>query len=146
MGVPTNVVPARVLLVDDDIQPVELRAQVLRTCGFSVMAAYGPVQAMSIFAANTETIDVAVLDYQMPIMNGGALADRLKSCRPELKIILYSGALDIPHRAMSNVDVFIPKSAGVATLVRHITECVGSRTDPPPNLVSDKRSSIEIGS
>ncbi len=118
--VPRNLVPARVLLVDDEPLQLEVRAEVLKMCGFLVVTAPGPTEAMSIIAAMTEKIDVAVLDYQMPIMNGCILADKLRSRRPEVKIILHSGAFDIPQQEMTSVDLFIPKSEGVTALIENV--------------------------
>ena len=110
-----------VLLVDDEPRQLNLRAEILRVSGFSVMTAPGVMEAMSIIETRTQKIDVAVLDYQMPIMNGCALADLLRSRRPEVKIILHSGSDDIPRSEMTSVDVFIPKSNGVGALVQGVT-------------------------
>src|SRR3954452_21098107 len=41
----TASIPAKVLLVDDDEQQLELRAYVLRMAGYSVFPATGPLQA-----------------------------------------------------------------------------------------------------
>ena len=113
-------------------------------CGFSVLTACGPVEAMSIIAAGTERIDVAVLDYCMPIMNGCVLADRLRSHCPELRIILHSGATDIPRRQMKSVDAFVPKSDGVATLIAHVVECAG--TCLPRLRIPGTQAYFEVGS
>ncbi len=90
-------VPATVLLVDDDLQYLELRAQFMKSFGFSVVTAPVPMEAISIVAKTVDPIKVAIVDYQMPVMNGCLLADRLKSMCPELKIILHSGAVTIPE-------------------------------------------------
>ena len=111
----------RVLLVDDEQPQLESRGQVLKMCGFSVLTACGPIEALSEMSANTE-IDVAVLDYNMPVMNGCALADRLRSSFPKLKIILHSGSFDIPRREMTSVDAFVPKGDGVASLIARIED------------------------
>jgi len=50
------------------------------------------------------------------------LADRLKSMRPELKIILHSGAVTIPENQMTNIDVFISKSDELARLINSVSE------------------------
>ena len=114
-------VPSTVLLVDDDVQYLELRAQVMKSCGFSVITAPGPMEAISMLA-KTNAIKVAVLDYQMPVMNGCLLADRLKSMCPKLKIILHSGAVAIPESQMTNIDVFISKSDELARLIASVSE------------------------
>ena len=71
------------LLVDDDIQQLELRALVLKMCGFSVITAAAPLEAISIMTQQPAfRADVAVLDYHMPVMNGCILAEYLRSRIP----------------------------------------------------------------
>ena len=115
-------VPTTVLLVDDDLEYLELRAQFMKAFGFSVVTAPGPIEAISIVAKAIDPIKVAVVDYQMPVMNGCLLADRQKSMRPELKIILHSGAVTIPENQMTNIDVFISKSDELARLINSVSE------------------------
>jgi CheY-like chemotaxis protein len=131
MTVRESLVPARVLIVDDELPQLELGAQVFRMCGFSVLTARGPVEAMSLMSVTTERIDVAVLDYHMPIMSGCVLAERLKFHRPGVKIVLHSGAVDIPRREMKSVDAFVPKGEGVETLIAKVVEFANSGTGPP---------------
>lgn len=83
MVIPEPLVPARVLLVDDGPQQLELRAHVMKMCGLSIITACGPIEAISILEDTMEKIDVAILDYHMSVMNGCALADRLRSTYPE---------------------------------------------------------------
>lgn len=112
-----------VLLVDEDTQHLDLRAFSLRMYGFSVVNAISPHEAISIMNENSSRkIDVAVLDYHMPGMNGCILAEYLKTRYPELKIVLYSGTLEIPEQEMSSIDVFVPKADGVAVLLGKIAE------------------------
>ena len=113
----------RLLLVDDDIQQLEWRTLVLNMSGFAVIPACSPLEAMSIMAQQPAyQVDVAVLDYHMPVMNGCVLADYLKSRYPDLKIILHSGTVEIPENEMSSVDVFVPKSDGIGTLLAQVSE------------------------
>jgi CheY-like chemotaxis protein len=111
------------LLVDDDTDQLELRATVLKMSGYTVVSAGGPLDAMSIMAQeHGENVDVAVLDYHMPVMNGCLLAGYLRIQYPDLKIILYSAALEIPEDEMSSVDVFVSKSEGIAPLLEQVSE------------------------
>jgi CheY-like chemotaxis protein len=111
------------LLVDDDIDQLELRALVLKMSGFTVLAANGPVEAISLMTQGRgDTVDVAVLEYHMPVTNGCVLAEYLRSRYPDLKIILHSAALDIPASEMSSVDVFVPKSESIAPLLAQVSE------------------------
>lgn len=113
----------RILLVDDEVHQLQLRAEVMKSCGFSVVTADGPARAICRIASETgETTAIAVLDYNMPVMNGSALASTLRFLRPGLKIILHSGALDIPQSDLTNVDAYVPKSEGVKTLVDKVIQ------------------------
>jgi CheY-like chemotaxis protein len=123
MNIPELPFTPVVLLVDDEVQQLHLRAEVMESCGFSVIAADSPMMAISTMAEGIiEKTDVAVLDYNMPVMNGSALAARLSHMCPSLKIILHSGAIDIPQSEMSNVDAYVPKSEGIASLIAKVIQ------------------------
>jgi CheY-like chemotaxis protein len=110
------------LLVDDDTCQLRLRSLVLKMSGFKVMTAVSPIEALSMLAQPSGCkVNVAVLDYEMPAMNGCVLADYLKARFPDLKIVLHSGLLDIPESEMTSVDSFIPKGAGIAGLLREVS-------------------------
>jgi CheY-like chemotaxis protein len=140
-----NLVAASVLLVDDEPLQLSLRAQVLEMNGFSVLTACGPLEALSLIVGTAKRIDVAVLDYHMPIMNGCILADHLKSCRPEVKIILHSGAIAIPHGEMASVETFVPKSEGIASLIASIAQLASAATGAPELLVCGENSTWKQG-
>ena len=128
----------RVLLVDDEIQPLQLRAQTMKLHGFSVLTADGPMEAISLMAKEAiETIQVAILDYNMPGMNGCVLAMRLRSAFPELKTILYSGAIDIPSQEIGSVDVVVSKADGIATLISEVMQFV--------QVSADRREPLAVG-
>ena len=107
------------LLVDDDWRQLELRAAIFNIAGFSVVTARRPAEALSL-AARCKELDLAVVDYEMPGMNGAALAERLKVRFPQLNVVLYSAAVAIPSNDVQKVDTMIPKSEGVTALLRHI--------------------------
>jgi CheY-like chemotaxis protein len=116
-------IDTNLLLVDDDVDQLELRALVLKMSGFTVLTAGSPVEAISMMAQHpTQKVDVAVLDYHMPVMNGCMLADYLRSRYPGLKIILHSAAVDIPKSQMSSVDVFVSKLDGLDPLLAQVSE------------------------
>ena len=114
-----RVVPAKVLLVDDDLRQLETCACILTMGGFPVLTARGPVEALSL-ATKLEEFDVAVIDYEMPVMNGAALAERLKSKLPKLCVVLYSAALSIPASDLETVDTVISKGEGITALLRQL--------------------------
>lgn len=88
---------------------------------------YSLADALSIIAqraANDVNVDVdlAVVDYRLPAMNGCVLAGFLRARHPGLKIILYSGESDIPEGETSNVDAFVSKGGGIQPLLIQVSE------------------------
>lgn len=145
----------KVLLVDDERHQLELRALILTMAGFSVLTASGPLEALRVIRKNKD-IDIAVVDYEMPIMNGGTLAACLRSKLPQLNIIMYSAALSIPAGDLEKADSLIAKSEGITVLLHHLrsvfAEKAGTRKiknslpendspESPPSWVAQNPSS-----
>ena len=77
------------LLVDDEedfLKPLEKR---LARRGFSVHAAMDGPEAMAIM--EREPVDVVVLDYKMPGMNGVETVQAIKERHPMVEVIMLTG-------------------------------------------------------
>jgi DNA-binding NtrC family response regulator len=123
MTIPRPPSTPKILLVDDELEQLLLRAQVMSLRGFPVLTADNPSDAIFMMAEETiDNIELVILDYDMPGMNGCDLADTLKLIHPELKIILYSGASDIPRNEMTSIDTFVSKADGIPTLIAEVAE------------------------
>jgi CheY-like chemotaxis protein len=117
----------RVLCVDDNQFGMYVNAIILRNEGYEVLTCSDAEEAAAI--AEAEEIDLAVLDYQMPVMNGAELAALCKAANPEMKVILFSGSLGIPKRELALFDLFVSKSEGIEALLEGIEALFpGSRT------------------
>ena len=108
----------RVLCVDDAEPALTLRARILEINGYEVTAFASAVQIAQTFKRGE--FDLAVLDYEMPAMNGSQLAARLKAASPELKIILYTGASYVARHELRFIDAMVSKSEGVEELLAAI--------------------------
>lgn len=106
------------LCVDDEKMLVLLIAQILATNGYQVTASISPLQALEIFERGH--IELAVLDYHMPGMNGACLAAQLKSACSKVKVVLFTGALHIPEPDLSLVDAVVDKLDGMDALLATI--------------------------
>jgi CheY-like chemotaxis protein len=107
-----------VIVVDDDPVHLELSSTVVEAHGFEVLTASTPTDAILAVAAAGEKIRFAILDYNMPLMNGCGLAKHLRAINPAIKIILHSGAIDIPPGEMSGIDAFVAKGDRLDAIIR----------------------------
>jgi CheY-like chemotaxis protein len=112
--------PPHVLLVDDEPHQLELCASVMKLQGYSVKAVSDPRLAAVMMAAQRP--DLAILDYDMPFMNGCELAADLKRVHPSLKVILHSGLVQLPEDNSGYIDAFVSKGQGVISLLKSISE------------------------
>jgi DNA-binding NtrC family response regulator len=80
----------RIILVDDNHDACETAAKYLRWAGdYEVEMAYDGRSALRLFADNNYAL--AVIDYQLPDMNGIELFRQAKVIRPDLKAIFVTG-------------------------------------------------------
>jgi signal transduction histidine kinase len=82
-----------VLLVDDDSAVREVSAAVLRELGYAVLEAGSGGAALQLLAE--AQVDVALLDFAMPGMNGAELARAIRARRPHLPIVFATGFADV---------------------------------------------------
>jgi PAS domain S-box-containing protein len=117
-----------VLLVEDDDAVRALAAKLLRTVGYTVLEARHGVEALDVVGRHSGPIHLLVTDLVMPQMSGRALADVIRSARPDLPVLFITGynedALLRPGdpRAERNVlpKPFSPKA--LAAMVREILD------------------------
>jgi CheY-like chemotaxis protein len=60
--------------------------------------------------ASTHPVDLVIVDYFMPEMNGPEVAIEMRRLRPLAPIIMLSGAVDVPEHALKFADAFIAKA------------------------------------
>jgi PAS domain S-box-containing protein len=84
-------VSGTVLLVDDEENVRYITSEFLTQLGFEVLVAKGGEEALKIYQQRRDTIDVVLLDYLMPDLDGVATFDGLKKMRPDCRVILSSG-------------------------------------------------------
>ncbi|HET9160059.1 MAG TPA: response regulator [Caulobacteraceae bacterium] len=83
-----------VLLVDDDNSVREVTAAILQQMGYRVIEAGSGGAALEELDKNT-AIDLMVLDFAMPGMNGAEVAREARARRPKLPILFVTGYADI---------------------------------------------------
>lgn len=99
----------RLLWVDDSRLLLSLYQSVFESLGFEVLTTSSQAEALR--HASSDEADVAILDYDMPEMDGEVLASLMKTRCPLLPVILYSGSACIPLSAHHWVDAICTKAA-----------------------------------
>ena len=112
-----------VLLVDDEQVILNVGKEFLEVLGFDVLAAGSGKEALEVYQARKDEIDIVLLDMIMPEMGGGEVYDHLKEIDPGVKVLLSSGysidgaASEIMSRGCND---FIQKPFDINELARKI--------------------------
>jgi DNA-binding NtrC family response regulator len=136
--------PYRILWVDDSRSLLSLYKAVFESLGFEVVATPSPLEALN--RLSWEQADVAILDYDMPEMDGGALASMIKSRVPMMPVILYTGSTKVPRRARCCVDAICAKAAPrgelLALVERLLCKSANRHSEPrQPGLPTQRAAS-----
>lgn len=79
----------KVLLVDDEKEFVELMSQRLETRGLKVIAVTSGEEAVAM--TQDRNLDVAVVDFAMPGIDGIETLKQIKEKRPDIEVIMLTG-------------------------------------------------------
>ncbi len=91
-----------VFYVDDNPKSSRLLTSVLEECGFRVVTKNDPIEALAL--CKRTYFDLALLDYEMPLMTGSKLAQEIKFLVPDVPVVLLSGRSDLPSSELAFVD------------------------------------------
>lgn len=116
-----------VLVVDDmedfkDLVEMNLTAHGFKTVGFA-----DTETALDYFRSNSDKVDIALVDYMMPGMNGAYLAECLHETNPDLPIVLVSGyscTVTEENAAEYGFAAALSKPVETAHLVRVLCWCL----------------------
>ncbi|PYY15275.1 MAG: hypothetical protein DMG61_07510, partial [Acidobacteria bacterium] len=100
--------PETLLYVDDDARRREVMEERLRLVGYRVVTASNGDDALVKFEA--EEFDLAIIDYYMPGMCGDLVAMKMKSQKPKVPVIIFSGTFTLSEMVVAFVDGFISAS------------------------------------
>jgi CheY-like chemotaxis protein len=103
-----------------------------------VLIATSGADALQLFA--THTVDLVLLDYHMPGMNGDVVAAHMKADQPDVPIALLSGDDRLSESALKWVDAFVSKSESPTKLLQIVGHLLDLRFLLAPfDSLNDKR-------
>ncbi len=89
-----------ILLVDDEAIIIEVTSEILEELGYRVLIAENGEEAVRLYEANRDQVDLVILDMIMPGIGGAQVYEQLKRLNPDVSVILSSG-YSINSEAMS---------------------------------------------
>jgi CheY-like chemotaxis protein len=125
---PFNASPAqsgkhRILCVDDEITGTRIRGEALEEHGYSVALYHSP---LAVLRCDFSLFDLAVLDFQMPGLNGRELFLRMRALGARFPIVLLTGAVD----ALSYEDrILFARCLDKSRPIQHLLETIAEFLD-----------------
>ncbi|MFZ1133809.1 MAG: response regulator [Candidatus Korobacteraceae bacterium] len=117
-----SVSPRTVLCVDDERIGLRVRKIMLESRGYIVLTANDGPEGLKVFEQNQ--VDVVILDYYMPGLNGGDVASEMRRRRPGVPIVFLSAYFSLPPEALELADAFITKGDPPDVLIEKIRHLV----------------------
>jgi len=108
-----------VLLVDDDNAVREVARAMLHELGYRVVEAGSGGAALDLLN-RLQDVDLAIVDFAMPGMNGAEAARQMRRIRPGLPVLFVTGFAELKEVAGIDVRHIVPKPFSSAALARKI--------------------------
>ena len=119
--------PETILLVEDEQSVRRVVREILKSRGYTVLAAEDGRVALETAKGYDGVIDLLLTDVMMPHVKGPELADRLQRLRPELKVVYMSGYNEesvLGERLCTGATVLIRKPFAPEVLAREIRKAL----------------------
>jgi NADPH:quinone reductase-like Zn-dependent oxidoreductase len=114
----------RILCVDDEIEGTRIRGEILVEQGYSVVLYHSPLAALR---CDLSLIDLAIVGFQMPELNGRELLLRLRALGARFPVVMLTGAVD----ALSNEDrILFARCVDKGRSVQHLLDTIADFLDP----------------
>jgi len=112
----------RVLVVDDEEFFRDVTRRLLEDFGYAVYTAADGVEAVKIFEQHGAEIAVAVVDLNMPVMDGNTTIKALRAINPRVRIITVSGSDGAVQPGDELTDLRLTKPYAMGTLLNGLRQ------------------------
>jgi CheY-like chemotaxis protein len=113
-----------VFYVDDNAKAQRLLGSLMTACGFRVITANNPLEALA--RCTAFRFDLALLDYRMPFLSGSQLAREIKSLAPNVPIVLISGYTSLAASELLFVDAHFGRDTVLDDLLETMRRLIRS--------------------
>jgi two-component system cell cycle response regulator DivK len=116
---------ARILCIDNHWNGLAGRRVLLEKSGYEVLEATSGDDGLKLFLSHA--VDAVVLDYQIPGMDGAAVATAMKRANAQIPIMLLSAYCPLQKSKLRAVDSFLSKSQPATTFLSALDEMLDAR-------------------
>lgn len=110
------------MCIDDEELGLRVRKMMLLSAGFEAITASSGREGLKLLSESH--FDVVVLDYSMPEMNGGEIAEQIRLRHPGVAIVLLSAYVTLPEEDVQRVDAYITKGEAPEALLAVVTDLI----------------------
>ena len=117
-----------VLVVDDEETVCAIAKMTLQKWGYQVLTALDGRDAVEIFRQHADSIDLILLDMNMPHMNGQETFMRMREIRSDIKVVIASGCNEeeaIRRFRLAGPVGFIKKPYRPVALIETVSSAIG---------------------
>ncbi len=127
-----------VLCIDDNVLGLAVRKAMLESRDYKVFTAENGPAGLEI--VKRELVDLVVLDYEMPDMDGGRVAQQLRRQHADIPILLLTGFPGrIPESLLATVDGFVVKGSSPHVFLQEVERITsGSAIASPQSAPAQK--------
>jgi CheY-like chemotaxis protein len=125
-----------ILCVDDEVVGLQVRKILLERAGYEVLTALDGRTGLEVFAS--QPVQAVILDYTMPGMNGGEVANRMRQTKPEIPILLLSANIALPADITTMVDVYMTKGEGAPLFLQKVKTMLPDKPEKSDGTAPNK--------
>lgn len=121
------------LLVEDEPDVADLASKMLAEEGYRVVIAHDGFEALKIYEHMGKQIGLVILDYFLPVIDGDAVFDELRSINPKVNVVLSSGFAEqtkIASMLAQGLRGFIPKPYNREKLLEQVRSTLDAARHP----------------
>jgi two-component system cell cycle sensor histidine kinase/response regulator CckA len=128
---------AYILAVDDEPSICEFLSRLLGDAGYRVKTMTNPVEALRIAEADGRP-DLLLTDLKMPMMDGDALAARIRAIHPDIPVLFLTGFSEQLFRdkgVLRDREAFLDKPASPIAVLEAVEMLLKPPAPPAPEPV-----------
>jgi CheY-like chemotaxis protein len=121
------------LLIEDEPDVADLASEMLAEEGYRVVIAHDGFEALKIYEQMGKQIGLVILDYFLPVIDGDAVFEELRSINPKVNVVLSSGFAEqtkIASMLAQGLRGFIPKPYSREKLLEQVRSTLDAARQP----------------